>query len=70
VLYLAQGEYKKTWWVSKPRDPTGKNCASSIVRVAAAASITVEETSAWILNISPNFPLLQDAQLFFCAEKI
>jgi len=32
MLYLDQGEYKKTWWVSKPRIPTGKNCESSIVR--------------------------------------
>jgi len=46
VLYLAQGEYKKTWWVTKPRNPTRKNVHPPIVRVAAAASITVEETSA------------------------
>lgn len=45
MLYLGQGEYKKTWWVSKTRNPTGKNCASSIVRVAAAVSITLEDDS-------------------------
>jgi len=70
VLYLAQGEYKKTWWVSKPRNPTGKNCAYSIVRVAAAASITRKDFSQWISQKSPNFPLLQDAQVFFSPEKI
>ena len=69
MLYLTQGEYKKTWWVAKPRNPTRKNCASSIVRVSTAASITLEETSALILS-SPNFPLLQDAQLSFNAKKI
>jgi len=69
VLYLAQGEYKKTWWVSKPLNPTLKNCASSIVRVATAAILTLEETSAWTLKSSPNFPLLQDAQLFLSTKK-
>jgi hypothetical protein len=65
VLYLAQGEYKKTWWVSKPRDPTGKNCASPIVRVATAASITLEDISQWTLQSSLNFPLLLDAHVLF-----
>ncbi len=70
MLYLAQGEYKKTWWVSKPRNPTGKNCAFSIVRVATAANITLEDISHWVSQNSPNFPLLRDAQFFFCAKKI
>jgi hypothetical protein len=46
VLYFAQGEYKKIWWVSKPLDPTGKKCASPIVRIANAARLTLEEKSA------------------------
>jgi hypothetical protein len=62
MLYLAQGEYKNTWWVPKPRRPTRKKpCASVIVRDATAAS-TTSETSAWTLKSSPNFPLPRDAQ--------
>ena len=70
MLYLAQGECEKTWWVSKPRGPTWKKlCASAIVRVAVAASFTLE-AFVCTLKSSPNFPPLQDAQFLFGTKKL